>query len=402
MTSFPKGFLAGLSVRRMPLLQTHPGNISWVDNGAPSILPNVTSAGADGNPGTLQRPLASIAGALLRCQQGNGDIILVKPGHREEITGAGLTTQPAGAAGTSIALNVAGVAILGLGQGAQRPTLTFSTAAAANIPVQAMGMSLQNFRLLANFADIASMFSGASASSTTSTIAGTTMTTGTTTGTWYPGMHVMGTGVLKGTIVVQQLTGVTGGAGTYQVSVSQTVASTTITGGQSDFNIEACVVEDYSSVLNALTIFTGAGIANGMDRFRFAGNRISSLGTTAATTAIKSGNFASDGVEITDNFLNYAILNDTACLFAGGSGNHTSFQLLRNIGYKPNTSSTGGSFVSGSGTAWTGMAADNYFWQLVAATGIWIPTGTKLGFQNNYSPITGAADKSGLINPAAV
>ena len=55
MTNFPKGFLSGLSVRRMPLLQTHPGNIFWVDNGAPSILPNVTSAGADGNPGTLQR-----------------------------------------------------------------------------------------------------------------------------------------------------------------------------------------------------------------------------------------------------------------------------------------------------------------------------------------------------------
>ena len=47
---------------------------------------------------------------------------------------------------------------------------------------------------------------------------------------------------------------------------------------------------------------------------------------------------------------------------------------------------------------------DNYFWQVDATAGIWISTGhgSAFGYQNNYSPITGAVDKSGLINPAAV
>jgi hypothetical protein len=34
--------------------------------------------------------------------------------------------------------------------------------------------------------------------------------------------------------------------------------------------------------------------------------------------------------------------------------------------------------------------------------GLLIATGTKFAFFNNYSMITGAADKSALINPAAV
>jgi hypothetical protein len=42
-------------------------------------------------------------------------------------------------------------------------------------------------------------------------------------------------------------------------------------------------------------------------------------------------------------------------------------------------------------------------YQVDASSGIWIATGhgTALAFSNNFSPITGAADKSGLINPAA-
>ncbi len=69
---------------------------------------------------------------------------------------------------------------------------------------------------------------------------------------------------------------------------------------------------------------------------------------------------------------------------------------------RPNTSTTLPVGVSAVGTAWTGHCYDNYFWSLNSGTGIWISTGTKLGFTNNYSPITGAADKSALINPAAV
>ena len=74
----------------------------------------------------------------------------------------------------------------------------------------------------------------------------------------------------------------------------------------------------------------------------------------------------------------------------------------RNKVVRPSTSTTGGSLFSGGATGSTGYVYDNYSWHLDATAGLLAPTGTKLGFQNNYSMITGAADKSGLINPAAV
>lgn len=65
----------------------------------------------------------------------------------------------------------------------------------------------------------------------TASIATTVMTvTAITSGPIYPGMVITGTGVTAGTRIVSQLTGTDGSTGTYQISVSQTVASTTITG----------------------------------------------------------------------------------------------------------------------------------------------------------------------------
>lgn len=61
--------------------------------------------------------------------------------------------------------------------------------------------------------------------------ASTTMVvTAVASGTIYPGMVITGTGVTAGTYIVSQTTGTAGGTGNYVVSVSQTVASTTITG----------------------------------------------------------------------------------------------------------------------------------------------------------------------------
>ena len=168
-----------------------------------------------------------------------------------------------------------------------------------------------------------------------------------------------------------------------------------------DFAIDNCEFRDLSSVLNAITIFTGNATANSCDGFSFTRNTISSLGTTAATTALKLSS-ATDRVTIADNFGNWAVLNDTAAMLAGGANNITNLLFARNVLNRPNTSSTGGSFISSSSTACTGHCFDNYLYQLDATAGIWIATGTKLAFSQNFSPITGAADKSGLINPAAV
>jgi len=65
----------------------------------------------------------------------------------------------------------------------------------------------------------------------TGSIATTTLTVSAiSAGAIYPSMQISGTGVTAGTRIVAQLTGTTGGAGTYTVSASQTVTSTAMTG----------------------------------------------------------------------------------------------------------------------------------------------------------------------------
>lgn len=321
-SNFPGGFMNGITIRGYPLVQTQPGRAFWVNNG--STIPAGSIAGSNGNPGTLQKPFSTILYAQTMCVANKGDIIFVMPGHAETIADA-----------TTLTLNKAGVAIIGLGAGSNRPTLTFSTANTANIPVTAANIALQNILFIANFLDIASVFTATSTNTPT------------------------------------------------------------------DLSIESCEFRDTSNVLNFLSLITGNATANSMDGLRFVKNRISSVGTTAATTAIKLAS-ATDRVTVQDNYGNWAVLNDTACMLAAGASAVTNLDFGRNILNKPNTSSTGGSFISGSSTAWTGHCYDNYLWQLDNSAGIWIPTGTKLAFSQNFSPITGAADKSGLINPAAV
>jgi hypothetical protein len=71
-------------------------------------------------------------------------------------------------------------------------------------------------------------------------ISGTTLTIvndASMLGRFVAGMSIAGTGITAGTTIVQQLTGATGKAGTYQVSVSQTVATTFIQGGAGDGGI---------------------------------------------------------------------------------------------------------------------------------------------------------------------
>lgn len=323
-SNYPNGFNNGVLVRGLPLVQSQPGQVFWVGN--PSVLNLGEKTASDNNKGTFLEPCSTIAGALLKCVAGRGDVIFVKPGYTQTITTA-----------AQLVLNVAGVAIIGLGVGSARPTLTFSTNATANIPITAANMSVQNILFVANMADIVSVFTA----------------TGTNTPT--------------------------------------------------DFAVEYCEFRDSSSVLNFITIVTGNATANSMDGLVFNNNRVSSLGTTTATTAIV---LASDTkrVQIKSNFGTSAVLNDTAAILAAGTAQLTDFDLGKNVWERPNTSSSGGSFVSGSGNAWTGMAYDNYFYQVDNSAGIWISTGhgSAFGYQNNYSPITGAVDKSGLINPAAV
>lgn len=65
----------------------------------------------------------------------------------------------------------------------------------------------------------------------TASIATTTLTvSAVASGSILPSMQISGTGVTAGTRIVRQITGTAGSTGTYEINVSQTVASTAMTG----------------------------------------------------------------------------------------------------------------------------------------------------------------------------
>jgi len=124
ISNYPCGFANGINVRGMPLLSSYPGQVFWVDS----------VNGSDGNKGTFDRPFASIDYAVGRCTANRGDIIVAKAGHSETVTAAG-----------GIALDVAGIALVGLGTGSLRPTINFTTAVGADINIDAANITIVNF-----------------------------------------------------------------------------------------------------------------------------------------------------------------------------------------------------------------------------------------------------------------
>lgn len=143
MSNYGGGFSDGVLIRGIPLSVAHPGKIFWVSNASASMLPN-QKTGSDANPGTFNAPFATLDYAIGQCQAGRGDVIMVKPGHSENIGSAGAITS-----------DVSGVAVVGLGIGALRPKFNF-TAAAADWNITASNLSFVNLNFVANFADVTS------------------------------------------------------------------------------------------------------------------------------------------------------------------------------------------------------------------------------------------------------
>jgi hypothetical protein len=79
------------------------------------------------------RVYGTIDAAIGSCVAGRGDVIYVMPGHTEAVSSA-----------TSLVCDVAGVTIRGLGDGANRPTITLGTAITATIPVSAANVTIDN------------------------------------------------------------------------------------------------------------------------------------------------------------------------------------------------------------------------------------------------------------------
>ena len=92
------------------------GNIYYVDSGAAVASDEV---GAGRSPST---PFATIDFAIGQCTANNGDVIYGMPGHAEAVIAAG-----------GLDVDVAGISIIGLGVGNNRPTITLGTDAAADV-----------------------------------------------------------------------------------------------------------------------------------------------------------------------------------------------------------------------------------------------------------------------------
>lgn len=144
-SNFNMGFASGVTIKNVPLIQTHPGRVFWVSNY--TTVATGEKVGSNTYKGTFWEPFSTLEYAIGQCQTNKGDIIFIKPGHAETVSSA-----------TALNFDTAGIAIVGLGTGNARPTFTLDTATTATIPVTAANISVKNVIFTANFADIVSVF----------------------------------------------------------------------------------------------------------------------------------------------------------------------------------------------------------------------------------------------------
>ena len=325
-SNFPSGFANAIIVRGIPLVQAHPGKVFWVGNS--TVLAEGAAAASNSNKGTFLSPFSTIAQAITMTLAGRGDIIFVKPGHAETISVA-----------AGLILSKSGIAIVGLGVGALRPTITLDTANTATITITANNVTITNFLFKANFLNIATCF-----------------------------------------------------------SISNAQVAT-------DFAVENCEFRDNSVILNFVSCVKVGTTANIADGLTLTNNRVNAAILTSVPANQTFLVLASiiDRLNVSGNVVIYPkLLDDTATLVAGGANNMTNTMIVGNRSFRPSTGTTGGNLISSSSTACSGLVADNYDAHLDATAALMIATGTKFAFFNNYSMVTGAADKSALINPVAV
>jgi len=132
MTKTPGGMMSVVNA------SIFPGNIFYVDSG--ETVDGADTAGFGTHP---DAPFLTIDFAVGQCTADQGDVIFVLPGHAETVSEA-----------AGLALDVAGIEIIGVGSGAAQPTVTFDTADTADMDVDAANITVDNIHFIAGFADI--------------------------------------------------------------------------------------------------------------------------------------------------------------------------------------------------------------------------------------------------------
>jgi hypothetical protein len=110
MSNYSAGFADGVSIQGMPILNTYSENVKWVDS----------NNGSNGNDGSFGKPWATVAYAVTHVgfTASRGGVVMVKAGHAETVSAAG-----------TITMSKAGISVVGLGVGDNRPNFTFSATA---------------------------------------------------------------------------------------------------------------------------------------------------------------------------------------------------------------------------------------------------------------------------------
>lgn len=137
MSHYQHGWANGVSVRGLPVLNTYAGSVFWVNS----------TGGSDGYKGTRERPFATLDYAIGKCTANNGDIIVVAPNHAETVTGA-----------SGITFDVAGISVIGMGQGNQRPRFLMDGGTTVTAIVSAADVTLKNLVFAAGHNGVATCF----------------------------------------------------------------------------------------------------------------------------------------------------------------------------------------------------------------------------------------------------
>lgn len=129
------GYMANLGINL-------PGNgqVLFVDSNATNTLD-----ADDGEHGhSFEKPLATLDYAIGLCTDGQGDVILIAPGHAESITTAAPCT-----------VDISDLTIVGLGTGLNRPKFSIATNTTATITVSATNVIIRNIQVVSLVANAA-------------------------------------------------------------------------------------------------------------------------------------------------------------------------------------------------------------------------------------------------------
>lgn len=138
LTNFPYG----VSSFGIPVIGAGP----IVTTGLVFFVHNGVGTDANGRGTDPSRPFASIDYAVGKCRANKGDVIVAMPGHVETVVAAG-----------GLDLDVAGITIIGLGNGDNRPQINFTTAVTADMDVDAADITIMNCRFTGGVDNITAM-----------------------------------------------------------------------------------------------------------------------------------------------------------------------------------------------------------------------------------------------------